>query len=217
MKIYLKNLLPVCLLIGLQSCGNADRSGTNAATQMGDSISDIAKNVGQVSTTADLDNKAKAFVLNAATGGMMEVEAAGLALKKSKDKVVKDFAGLMLKDHRMANHELEMIASRKGIELTKTLPEKQAGHLAEMNTLADRAFDVQYMRMMIGDHEKTVQLFTEGGHLADPELKAFAAKTLPIIKAHHQSAVEIGKRLNITNANNGDDVLGLSPAKTERN
>jgi putative membrane protein len=216
MKTYWKTLLPVCLMIALQSCGNTEGNSTDTS-QAGDSISDTAKSERRLSGDTNLDDKSEMFVLNAANGGLMEVEAAGLARKKSKDKSVKDFAEHMLKDHGMANQELEKIARDKGVKLAKTLPEKDAGHLTEMNTLADRAFDVQYMRMMINDHEKSVQLFTHGSHLADPELKAFTVKTLPVIEQHFQTAVEIGKRINISNANNGDDLLGQSPAKIEKN
>lgn len=217
MKMYWKNLLPVCLLIGLQSCGNADRNGKDeAATQMTDSLSDTAKSA-QVRTADANRGDGKVFALSAAAGGMMEVEAANLALKKSKNKTVKDFAARMLKDHGMANKELEKIALGKGLDLPQTLPGDLAAYLKEMNTLAERAFDVQYMRMMIDDHQKTVSLFTDGIRLTDPEFKAFAIKTLPVIREHHKMAVEIGKSLNITNANSGDDVLGVSPTRVENN
>ena len=217
MKNYLRNLLPLCLLIGLQSCGNADRNGRDeAANKIIDSLSDTSQRARTVTADVDMNGDAKVFTLNAATGGMMEQEAAGIALKKSKNKLVQDFAARMLKDHGLANDELKKIAQAKGLQLAQTLPAEMTGHLADLNGLADRAFDVQYMRMMINDHEKTVQLFIQGTGLADPDLKAFAVKSLPTIRGHHTSAVEIGKRINISNANNGDDVLGVSPAKVER-
>lgn len=217
MKNYLKNLLPVCLLIGLQSCGNADRNGRDeAANEIVDSLSDTTQRAKAMNADVDMNGDAKVFTLSAATGGMMEVEVAGLALKKSKNKTVKDFATRMLKDHGLANTELKGIAETKGLQLAQTLPAEMAGHLAKLDGLEDRAFDVQYMRMMINDHEKTVQLFTEGSRLADPELRAFAVKTLPLIQQHYQSAVKTGKSINISNANNGDDLLGISPAKVEK-
>ncbi|AOM79659.1 DUF4142 domain-containing protein [Pedobacter steynii] len=217
MKNYLKNLLPVCLLIGLQSCGNAERNGRDeTANEITDSLSDTTQRAKAINADVDLNGDAKVFTLSAAVGGMMEVEAAGIALKKSKNKMVKDFATRMLKDHGFANTELKGIAETKGLQLARTLPTEMAAHLEKLNSLEDRAFDVQYMRMMINDHEKTVQLFTEGGRLADQELRAFAVKTLPLIQQHYQSAVEIGKSINISNANNGDDLLGISPAKVEK-
>lgn len=215
--MHLRNFLPLCLLIGLQSCGNADRNGRDeAANGIIDSLSDTSQRAKAVTADVDMNGDAKVFTLSAATGGMMEVEAAGIALKKSKNKTIKDFAEHMLKDHGLANEELKKIAEAKGLQLAQTLPTELAGQVAKLNGLADRAFDVQYIRMMISDHEKTVQLFTEGTKLADPELNAFAVKTLSVIRHHYTSAVEIGKSINISNANNGDDVLGISPAKVER-
>jgi putative membrane protein len=215
MKKHIKSLLPICLLIGLLACRNANRGGDDTSKII-DSLSDTTKRAEEINAALDLKDDAKIFALSAATGGMMEVEAANLALKKSKEKAVRDFAGRMLKDHSIANKELKSIAAAKGLQLPQTLVAELSKHLEMLNTLADRAFDVQYMKMMINDHKKTVQLFTDGSHLVDPELKAFAAKTLPVIKEHYQTAMEIGKRLNISNANSGDDVLGLSPKEIEK-
>lgn len=217
MKKYWINVLPVCLLVGLQACTNADRNSRDqAATGIVDSTSDTTQRAKAMTADVDVNGDGKVFALSAATGGLMEVEAATLAIKKSKDKAVKAFAEQMLKDHSAANAELTSIAAAKGIQLAKTLPDELEKHLTGLNTLADREFDLQYMRMMISDHQKTVQLFTDGSRLADPQFKAFALKTLPVIQQHAQSALEIGKHLNISNANNGDDVLGLSPEKGKK-
>lgn len=217
MKKYWNGLLALGFIASLQACNSADRNGRDeAANHVIDSFSDTTQKAKAVSADVDLNGDGKVFALSAATGGMMEVEAAGVAIKKSRNQLVKDFASRMLKDHKLANQELTGIAEAKGLHLPQALPAEMAAHLAELNGLEDRAFDVQYMRMMIGDHQRTLQLFTEGAHLDDSELKAFAVKTLPVIRQHHENAVEIGKKLNVTNANNGDDVLGISPSKIEK-
>ncbi|TKC59206.1 DUF4142 domain-containing protein [Pedobacter hiemivivus] len=217
MKIYWKNLVPVCALIVLQACSNPDRNGRDAAaSQITDTISDTTRRAQTVTADVDLNGDGKVFALSAATGGMMEVEAAGIAVNRSKDPSVKAFATRLLNDHSKANEELKRIVEEKGLQVAQRLPATLAGHLAKLNTLSDRAFDVQYLQMMINDHHNALQLFTDGSRLADTQLKAFAVKTLPLIEQHYQKALEIGKRLNITNANNGDDVLGTSPAKVEK-
>lgn len=214
MKNYWGNVCLVCVLVALQACSNPDRNGRDeAAGTIVDSLSDTTQRAQAMTADVNLNGDGKVFALSAATGGLMEVEAASLAIKKSKDKAVKDFAANMLKDHTLANQELSGIAEAKGLQPAKTLPEESSAHLTMLGTLADREFDVQYIRMMIADHQKTVQLFTDGSRLADAQLKAFAVKTLPIIQQHYDAAVKIGKQLNISNANNGDDVLGLSPKK----
>lgn len=216
MKNHWKCVLIICLIGGLQACNNAERSGRDeTAKEIVDSLSDTSRRAQALTADVDLNGDGKVFILSAANGGMMEVEAAGIAIKRSKNKLVKDFAEQMLKDHRAANAELKGIADAKGLGLSTSLPDELAAHLDKLNGLEERAFDLQYMRMMINDHQKTVELFTSGTRLEDARLRAFAVKTLPIIQGHYQSAMAIGKKLNITNANNGDDVLGISPAKVE--
>lgn len=217
MKNYWRNVWPVCVLVALQACSNANRNGRDEpAGSIVDSLSDTTQRAQAITADVNLNGDGKVFALSAATGGLMEVEAATLAIKKSKDKAVKDFATRMLKDHALANQELSGIAEAKGLQPAKTLPEESAAHLTMLGKLADREFDIQYIRMMIADHQKTLQLFTDGSRLADAQLKAFAVNTLPIIQQHYDAAVKIGKQLNISNANNGDDVLGLSPEKGKK-
>lgn len=217
MKNYCKNLLSIGLLIILQACGNADRNGGNAAVNRAiDSLNDTTESAQAVPTDVDMIGDGKVFVWSATTGGMMEMELAGVAIKKSNDKAVKAFASRMLRDHGIANEELKRIAEARGFQLPQTLPGEMAGHIADLNGLAERAFNVQYIQMMINDHKKNLKLFTGGSRLTDQELMEFAAKTLPVIQQHYQTAIEIGKRLNISNANNGDDVLGISPSKVEK-
>ena len=212
MEKYWRNMLPVCLLIGMQACTPADRNGRDAAaTGVVDSLSDSTQRAKAITADVDVNGNGKMFVLNASTGELFEIEAANLAMNKSKDKQVKDFAAKMLKDHQEANAELDRIAGAKGIQLAQALSGKAEGDLKVLNTLANREFDVQYIRMMIDQHQKTMQLFTDGTGLTDPELKAFAVKKRPLIEQHYKKALEIGKYLNISNANNGDDLLGISP------
>ncbi|MEQ7801828.1 DUF4142 domain-containing protein [Pedobacter sp. ASV1-7] len=216
MKNHWIGLWIICLIGGLQACNNAQRSGRDeTAKEIVDSLSDTSHRAQALTADVDLNGDGKVFILSVANGGMMEVEAAGIAIKRTKNKLVKDFAEQMLKDHGAANAELKGIADAKGLGIGKFLPDEMAADLAKLNGLEERAFDLQYMRMMINDHQKTVELFTSGTRLEDAELRAFAVKTLPLIKGHYQTAMAIGKKMNISNANNGDDVLGISPGKVE--
>ncbi len=61
------------------------------------------------------------FVKKAALGGMTEVEAGKVALSKSQDPAIRDFAQRMVTDHGKANSELESLAMRKGLTPPKQL------------------------------------------------------------------------------------------------
>jgi putative membrane protein len=62
----------------------------------------------------------KAFIMNAANGGMTEVELGKLAAEKGASQEVKDFGNQMVKDHSKANDDLKAVAGKMNI----TVPEK---------------------------------------------------------------------------------------------
>jgi len=192
--------------------------GKRAATPAIDSIGDTISKSGTVPPETDrFSEEEQVFILAAATGGNMEVEAATLALKRAKDAGIKAFATQMIRDHTKAISDLRSVVSAKGIGMPDSLTSEQLLHLNGLKALNDRAFEKQYMTMMIADHANTVRLFEDGTRLPDTGLKTFAVKTLPVIKEHKAMAVRIGKKLNLKNVNEGDDLQGASPAAGHTN
>ena len=192
----------------MQACQNENgKNKDEAATTVTDSAAKTQANA----TTINLSSEEKSFVSAAAAGGMMEVEAGKLVSLQSQNTAVKAFALQMVKDHTKANEELTAIATRKGMALPATLPAEQLKHLKQLQTLTGKELDKHYITMMIDDHMKTVDLFGRNSKFNDTELKTFALNTLPIIQMHYKKAVELGKKLNISNMNNGDNLSNVSP------
>ena len=131
------------------------------------------------------------FVEKAAKGGMAEVELGNLAQQRAANDQVKQFGARMVTDHTKANDELKSIASAKGI----TLPAPGKGEMKDMDKFGKMTgtdFDKAYMKHMVSDHKKDVSLFEkESKSGKDPELKAFAAKTLPTLREHLQLAQQV--------------------------
>jgi putative membrane protein len=69
--------------------------------------------------------------------------------------------------------------------------------LDKLNTLSGADFDKQYASDMVSGHDSTVSLFESvaGNSAADAELKAFAAKTLPTLKAHQTTIKDIQSKM----------------------
>src|SRR6476659_6762106 len=59
----------------------------------------------------------RTFVMEAARGGMAEVEMGRLAVNKASNADVKQFGQRMVDDHGKANDELKGLASRKNVTL----------------------------------------------------------------------------------------------------
>lgn len=140
-------------------------------------------------TQAASTPKPEKFWLEAAQGGMTEVELSQLALQKSQNEEVKTFAQMMVDDHTKANDELKTLAQSKGVTLPTEMNAKQMATKDKLNGLSGDAFDREYMKTMVKDHDKTVKLFQKQADSGkDEEVKAFAAKTLPTLQGHQSKA-----------------------------
>jgi len=129
------------------------------------------------------------FVHKAASGGMAEVEEAQLAQQKATSPQIKDFASRMITDHTQANAELQQIAQQENITLAAKPAGKEAAAEHRLQGLSGVAFDRAYARQELQDHQQTVALFQKQATSGqDPELKAFAQKTLPVLQQHLQMA-----------------------------
>ncbi|WP_460891158.1 DUF4142 domain-containing protein [Rufibacter soli] len=142
-------------------------------------------------------NPAQDFVMKAASGGMMEVEAGKLASTKAKDAGVKQFGQRMVTDHSKANTELKALAAKKGIKLPPSLLPEHQQHLDMLSKApAGAEFDLMYMQHMVEDHNKDVQEFERQSTTGqDAEVKAFAAKTLPVLREHQKAAQALYDKL----------------------
>jgi predicted outer membrane protein len=69
-----------------------------------------------------------------------------------------------------------------------------ANDLISLQNLTGTAFDLQYMRMMLQDHLQAIALFTSATQSTDPEVRAYARKTLPVLQAHFNHARSVHNR-----------------------
>jgi putative membrane protein len=65
-----------------------------------------------------------------------------------------------------------------------------------LSKLSGAQFDRAYMQDMVKDHEEDVAEFQrEANNGSDPDVKAFAGKTLPTLQSHLQSAQDTRAQL----------------------
>jgi len=133
----------------------------------------------------------KEFALEAGRGGAVEVEIARVAAARATRKEVRDFAQRLVDDHGKANTELESLAKQKGVTLVATLDPQHQTVVDQLKTMSGAAIDDTFLRTMVNDHTAASQLFERGQQSSDPDLKAFAQRTLPAIQQH----LEMAKRL----------------------
>lgn len=140
--------------------------------------------------SAELDHGDKAFFEKAAKAGMKEVTVSEQALTHLTNPGIRDFAQMMVTDHTKANQELTALAAKKGVALPGPEP-KWAKKWANN----DKDVDDEYVSEMADDHKEAVKLFEKASKSSDPDVAAFAQRTLPTLQ-HHLEMVKALKRMN---------------------
>lgn len=140
-----------------------------------------------------VDDDDAEFMKQAAQNGHAEVESGKLAQKKGTSPEVKAFAEHMVTDHAKANKELMGLAKSKGVEVPTEPSLRQKAQLKLLEGKDGAEFDKAYAEQMgVKAHQETVKLFEEGAQDADdPQVKAFATKTLPTLKHHLEMAQDL--------------------------
>jgi len=139
------------------------------------------------SQLSDLDRQ---FVIDAAQGGMAEVRLSQLALERSTNPEVKQFAQQMIQEHTRVNEELMQLAIQKGITPPTDVGPKYEAAMMRLMQLSGASFDQAYMNEGgINAHlENTAVYQRQAGLGEDPDLKAFAARILPRVQGHLEMA-----------------------------
>jgi putative membrane protein len=192
-------------ILGLGACGStavnvntAANTGRNAANTAANTVANVANSVANtVSNAASTitTDSPDDFMKAASQGGLAEVEMGKLAAAKATDPEVKKFAQMMIDDHTKANTELKAVAAKKSV----TLPADLGTHQSDLDDLKGKSgadFDKTYVKLMLNDHKEDVEEFeSQAAKSADPDVKAFAAKTLPTLKKHLESIQTISDRI----------------------
>ncbi|MDF3057159.1 MAG: hypothetical protein K0R17_1374 [Rariglobus sp.] len=127
------------------------------------------------------------FLEKAAESGLKEVTVSQAVLANLSTPEAREFAQMMVKDHTAANEELKMLAMRKSVPLP---PEDKKMDLTKKwsEKPGNRNLDEDYLKEMVSDHKDAVELFEKGTKADDPDIAAFARKTLPTLKHHLELA-----------------------------
>lgn len=138
------------------------------------------------------------FMKAAAHAGAAEVEASKLAQTKAGNADVKAFADTMVADHTKVADELKALAATKNVTLPDGPSVKQKAEIKLIDAGDNDKFDARYAKTFgVKAHQDTIKLFEDAAKNAkDPEVKAWADKTLPGLRHH----LEMARALSVAHA-----------------
>lgn len=167
----------------------------NTYDQSQDKSQSTPSSMSHGSTTKSPDH---AFIMKAAQGGMAEVSMGNLAKQNGNSDAVRQFGDRMVTDHSQANDQLKQLAQQKGITLPADVSMKDKATSKMLESKKGTDFDKAYVSDMVKDHETDVAEFRrEAENGKDPDVKAWAQKTLPVLEQHLASAKQIASQMGV--------------------
>jgi putative membrane protein len=177
--------LAAALLLGAAGCNSSPDAVQEAQKTNEAKIDSTTQGAGQNAAVRDDKEYDSEFMTKAASGGMLEVELGKVVAQRATTPAAKQFAQQMVTDHTKANNELKALAAKKNLTLPASLGDDQKKVYDEVLTEKGAKLDQKYVSEMVDDHEEDVKEFQEASTKAgDPAVKAFAAKTLPVLQMH---------------------------------
>jgi putative membrane protein len=129
------------------------------------------------------------FAVEAADGGMLEIELGRLAQYNAAADVVKVFGAVMMEDHTRMEEQLKVLTDAKSFVLPAALGRKHKKIYDKLAEKKGKDFDKAYISMMVEDHEDDIRDFSEEAEKGkDTDLKSWAARQRSILEDHLQMA-----------------------------
>lgn len=187
-RIFLLWALPLALL----ACNNESKDSVEKA----DSANEAKLDSPAARPALATDAESAAFLVEAADGGMAEVELGQLARDKSMNQHVKDYGAMMVSDHSGANDKVKALAAQRNVTLPTAPGEENQKLKTDLSNKSGKDFDKAYIDAMVNDHEKDIKLFKNASDkVNDAEVKTFIDNTLPVLQHHLDSAKAVRKML----------------------
>jgi len=148
--------------------------------------------------TAHQDTK---FLEQANQGSVDEIDLAQLALKKSSDDDVKNFAQKMIDDHSKLLDDMKPFDMEAGVKVPEHPDAAAEAEKVKLDLLTGKTFDKAYIKGMVEDHHKVLEAFiTEEKSTGYPAFKDAVGKGEKVVREHLELIDQIAKKSGVAPA-----------------
>ena len=143
---------------------------------------------------ASLNSVDRQFMITAAKTDMTEAHEGEMAESQAKGADVKGFAEKIVKDDTEAYGHLIELAGKTGVSIPRGIDAAKDQTIQVLVHLKGGSFDRQFARDEIDANRRALAAFKmEAAHGHDPDVKAYAAKMIPILERDLHLAEDCAK------------------------
>lgn len=163
------------------AASNAAMPGSDAMMMAGNNASVMMPNA---SVAAPTD--AAGYVAQAGAADLFEIESSKIALEKSQNKAVRDFAQMMIDQHQKSTADIKAAAQKAGVTVQPPmLMANQQQMLEEIKGADAGSFDSVYARNQRMAHDAALALHQGYARNGDtPPLKQTAGAVAKVVQEH---------------------------------
>ena len=132
----------------------------------------------------------------------IDIDQAKLALKKSSNPQVKEFANQMISDHTALEKSVNDLAKKLGVtpeesDTSKQLNQQAVDEAKKLNSLKGKAFDKEYASHEVAYHQAVIDAATNTliPNAKNAELKSAVEGAAPLLQGHLQHAKQLEQSL----------------------
>jgi putative membrane protein len=145
-------------------------------------------------TTGSFARSDLAFLDNAIHGDNSEVLLGQLAVTHASRSDVKSFAQTLVEDHSKARTEASGLVQQMGMIASPAANSAAAEEGEALRQMKGEAFDNEFLRYMIADHKKDIEVFRREASDGRGPAKELAERELPTLQKHLDAAERLASR-----------------------
>lgn len=136
------------------------------------------------------------------TANQIDISQARLALRKSSNPQVKEFANQMISDHTNLEKSVSDLAKKLGVkeedsDTSKQLKQQAADETKKLRSLSGKAFDQEYASHEVAYHQAVLDAASKTliPNAKNAELKSALEGAAPLLQGHLQHAQQLQQAL----------------------
>jgi putative membrane protein len=139
------------------------------------------------------DRASQKFIKSAIQGNYAEVDVGNLAQEKGASDAVKQYGGMLVKDHSEANEKAKQVATQLGVTPPTGASVTQKAKYLKLKVLSGATFDRTFVSDMVRDHQTDINAYQNQARKTDPA-GMLAKETLPTLRHHLEVAQQLQRQ-----------------------
>ena len=166
---------------------------TDAAAAPTDTATDAAQPAAaREAADAAPKDPTQAFVTEAYSANMFEIQAGQWVAQKAQDDQIRQFARMIVQDHQKANQQLKQVAQSANVPIQEKLDPVHQAKLQKMQQCQASELSRKFAFGQVAGHTMSVLEYQyQSQNAQNDQVRQYASQTLPKLQQHLKQATDL--------------------------